>query len=166
MARTRIINNDDGSRACAHRSLSVCRECFESTPNLIDVGDVVYKWHGGIRDGWTPEEVAEIRDGNGSEYVRLSPRSTFDPAIDALPVGTRAPALDTEDDDTDPCATCGVIVDGLSTAVAHHTPDFLKIVAWTCSDKCSDAYEATRTSAGTSKVAPAEHTAPVALTLF
>ena len=45
-----------------------------------------------------------------------------------------------------PCATCGRadVVDGPEPAAHWNTPNGATIVAWTCSDACSDAFEAAR----------------------
>ena len=68
--RLRIINNDDGSLACEHRSLSVCPDCWNATPDLVNVYETVFWWYGG--DGWSQDEVESIAAGR-TPNVTLSP---------------------------------------------------------------------------------------------
>ncbi len=68
---TRVIN-ENGEVACRHRDLSVCEDCWNATPGLVNVYETVYRWLDGA--GWTKAEVAKVEAGE-MENVTLSPET-------------------------------------------------------------------------------------------
>ena len=70
MAKIRKVG--DGEVTCEHRSMSVCPACFESTPGLIEVYSVWYKY---TKSAWTAAERAEFRKADGALVggCRVSP---------------------------------------------------------------------------------------------
>ena len=71
MARLTRIVNENGEVACTHRDLSVCEECWNATPNLINVYETVYRWD---PSQWSAAEGFQIATGQ-MENVTISPNT-------------------------------------------------------------------------------------------
>lgn len=64
-ATVHLQENVDESLVCAHRDLSVCPDCFDATPGLIEVYGQVYRFD--------PEVWKAPTDSIDGVDVRLSP---------------------------------------------------------------------------------------------
>ena len=68
-ARIKFHTQKDSSLVCPHRELSVCEDCFNATPGLVDVYTTVYRF---MPSGWTAREAFDLAAGR-MEDCRLSP---------------------------------------------------------------------------------------------